>query len=220
MAPPPLLPDRYLDARRADILEASKRVFVQKGFAAATMHDIAEEAGVSAGNIYRYFASKEDLIRAVTVECERDYATLFEGNGQAVTSPMALLEQAGHEEWHAIREPGGRDRAVLNLESTLVGSRNAEVGTAIAEAMRSTHGLLVRLVAAAQERGEIADGVDPAALAMFLVAATHGVQVLTLQLGDEVDVDATWQVLVQLLKAFTGTAAAPEPQGVAGGASS
>src|SRR5437868_5502635 len=55
----PLVSERYLDARRDDILNAAKGVFVRKGFAEATMQDIATDAGVSAGSIYRYFASKE-----------------------------------------------------------------------------------------------------------------------------------------------------------------
>ena len=54
----PLVSNRYLDARRGDILQAAKGVFVRKGFAEATMQDIAADAGVSAGSIYPFGAKQ------------------------------------------------------------------------------------------------------------------------------------------------------------------
>jgi AcrR family transcriptional regulator len=196
----PLVDERYLDARRGDILAAAQRVFVQKGFAAATMHDIAADAGVSAGSIYRYFDSKEDLIRAVTAECEQGYKNLFALPGPMDdTSPLRLLQESGHQVWRALTDAGAHDLAVLNLESTLVAARNPEVAAALAEAMRATPRLLVQLVQLAQQRGELEAGVDAVALATLLVAATSGLQMLSLQLQGDVDVEAVWTVLGRLL---------------------
>jgi len=50
------------DARRREILEAASRVFRRKGFAATGMRDIAAELGCTAGNLYYYFGSKEELL--------------------------------------------------------------------------------------------------------------------------------------------------------------
>ena len=47
------------------ILEGSLRLFSQKGFFATTMPDIARFLKMSPGNIYNYFASKEELAKAV-----------------------------------------------------------------------------------------------------------------------------------------------------------
>ena len=44
-------------ARRDHIAAAAERAFVRHGFHAATMNQVAEEAGMSAGNLYRYFPS-------------------------------------------------------------------------------------------------------------------------------------------------------------------
>jgi AcrR family transcriptional regulator len=52
--------------RRTQILEAAVTVFPQKGFAATTMQEIAQEAGISASAIYQHFRSKEDLFLALT----------------------------------------------------------------------------------------------------------------------------------------------------------
>jgi len=51
-------------SRRMQILEAAARVFPQKGYAATTLQDIAQAAGVSASAIYQHFRSKEDLFLA------------------------------------------------------------------------------------------------------------------------------------------------------------
>ena len=54
------------DDRRTKILKAAVVVFPQKGFAATTLQDIAQEAGISASAIYQHFKSKEDLFIALT----------------------------------------------------------------------------------------------------------------------------------------------------------
>lgn len=51
--------------RPEEIVAAALTVFAEKGFAAARLDDIAARAGVSKGALYLYFATKEDLFRAV-----------------------------------------------------------------------------------------------------------------------------------------------------------
>src|SRR2546423_16781 len=62
--------------RRAEILAAAARCFARAGFHGASMQDICGEAGMSPGNLYRYFGSKEEIIAAI---CERDRADAAEG---------------------------------------------------------------------------------------------------------------------------------------------
>jgi AcrR family transcriptional regulator len=57
-------------AKREQIIDGAKRVFMRMGFDAASMNDITREAGVSKGTIYVYFENKEDLFAAM-VERER-----------------------------------------------------------------------------------------------------------------------------------------------------
>jgi AcrR family transcriptional regulator len=52
--------------RRTQILEAAAKVFPQKGYAATTLQEIAQEAGISASAIYQHFRNKEDLFLALT----------------------------------------------------------------------------------------------------------------------------------------------------------
>ena len=62
----PVAPERLADhARRDHILAAAERAFVRYGFHAATMTQVADEAGMSAGNLYRYFPSKEAIVEGL-----------------------------------------------------------------------------------------------------------------------------------------------------------
>lgn len=54
-----------VEERRVRILEGALRAFARWGFRGATMERIGQEAGISAGAIYWYFPSKDDLIRAL-----------------------------------------------------------------------------------------------------------------------------------------------------------
>jgi len=54
------------DARRRQILRAAVPLMERSGSPAVSMQSIADEAGVSVGLIYRFFASKQELVRAVT----------------------------------------------------------------------------------------------------------------------------------------------------------
>jgi TetR/AcrR family transcriptional regulator, fatty acid metabolism regulator protein len=65
---PSAVPDQ--DKRRV-LLDAAVRVFARKGYHAARVGDIAEEAGVAYGLLYHYFDSKEDVLRSVFRETWR-----------------------------------------------------------------------------------------------------------------------------------------------------
>jgi len=53
------------DARRAQLLYAAKRVFAARGYRAANIADICQEAGVARGTIYQYFRNKRDVLIAL-----------------------------------------------------------------------------------------------------------------------------------------------------------
>ena len=46
------------------ILDVARDQFAQLGFEATTMRDIADAAGIPAGNLYRYFNSKDAMVTA------------------------------------------------------------------------------------------------------------------------------------------------------------
>ena len=55
-------------AKRRQIVEGARSIFLQHGFDAASMNDIARAAGVSKGTLYVYFENKEQLFEAIVHE--------------------------------------------------------------------------------------------------------------------------------------------------------
>ncbi len=51
--------------RRAEILAAARKVFAARGFRAATLEEVAVEAGLAKGTLYLYFDSKEEMFWAI-----------------------------------------------------------------------------------------------------------------------------------------------------------
>lgn len=57
-------PPKKAEVTRQKIVESALKLFAERGFDQTTMRLIAEDAGVSVGNAYYYFKSKEDLMQA------------------------------------------------------------------------------------------------------------------------------------------------------------
>lgn len=59
---------RRKDARPQELLASALDLFVERGYAATRLDDVAAQAGVSKGTLYLYFANKEELFKAVVRE--------------------------------------------------------------------------------------------------------------------------------------------------------
>ena len=78
--------ERRKDARPGELLDAALDLFVEKGFAATRVEEVAARAGVSKGTLFLYFPSKDELFKAVVrhsisgrfVEWNNDFQT-FQG---------------------------------------------------------------------------------------------------------------------------------------------
>ena len=60
--------EEHLERRRQQILDAARACFIRKGFHETSMQDIFAEANLSAGAVYRYFKSKNEIIEAIAAE--------------------------------------------------------------------------------------------------------------------------------------------------------
>jgi TetR/AcrR family transcriptional regulator len=88
---------RRKQARPQELLDAALELFVEKGFAATRAEEVALHAGVSKGTLYRYYPSKEDLLKAVIshnlsarIAEGADMAARFEGSAGALLRGMLI----------------------------------------------------------------------------------------------------------------------------------
>jgi len=69
---------RARERAREDILLASAGVFARRGYASATLADLAEAAGYAAPSLYRYFASKEEIFRSLVDLLVAEFSATFD----------------------------------------------------------------------------------------------------------------------------------------------
>ncbi|MGI5203150.1 TetR/AcrR family transcriptional regulator [Spirillospora sp. CA-108201] len=73
----PRVSEEHRERRRRQILDAARTCFIRKGIHATSMQDIFAEAGLSAGAVYRYFKSKNEIIEANIAVVIGDLRTFF-----------------------------------------------------------------------------------------------------------------------------------------------
>ena len=91
---------RRKEARPAELAAAALALFVEKGFAATRLDNVAARAGVSKGTLYLYFDSKEALFRAVIEESVLPLIEASEARVEAqLGDPARLLRELLVEWW-------------------------------------------------------------------------------------------------------------------------
>ena len=158
------------DSRRERIIEAAERAFVRHGFHAATMQHVAEEAGMSAGNLYRYFPSKEAIVEAL---CALDQ----EGAGDAFAKLFASdsdIRKAAHDglREHVLGKP--REKARMIVEIWAEAGRNARVAEMTRALDADVLGKLEQLIEAAKSAGVAAPAVNARVAARVFLTFVAG----------------------------------------------
>lgn len=73
------------ETKEQQILDAALKIFSEKGFASATTSEIAKEAGVAEGTIFRYFSTKKDILRKIMIKAIEVIAP------EVVSKPIEIL---------------------------------------------------------------------------------------------------------------------------------
>lgn len=190
----------HVDARTISIRDAAIKLFIERGADNVTMQDVAGEAGLSAGAIYRYFPNKEQLIRDVFAHCAAMTQEAYNAS-EGATSPLGALRIIGETIWARMVTAEGRRETAVALETALDEYRaSQENRDALRGAMRlETAEKMEKLVRAGQAAGEIDPSLDPRAMAMMLPALAVGMQFFTLTGDHDVDPDAVLDLILQIL---------------------
>jgi TetR/AcrR family transcriptional repressor of uid operon len=163
-------PVRAKSDRRAEILSAAQRCFVRSGFHGASMQDICHEAGMSPGNLYRYFPSKEALMAGIA---ERDRAEVAQefANVDLSRGFFAVLEGMAYH--HFSERPD--EQVKLCTEVMSEARRNPEIARISAAFDADVKSWLIGLLRAAADRGDVGRDLDFDASATMLMIIADGV---------------------------------------------
>jgi AcrR family transcriptional regulator len=181
----PRVPESHLAARRDQIIDAATARFAANGFQATGMADVIAASGLSAGAVYRYFRSKDELIAAIVERVVGEAAARFEVllQQEPVPDPAGAVATAVR----MVAEVGGRgsvDLTRVAVQAWGEALRNPGVHVVVDRAYRTIRGFFVEVVRRGQQAGTIPADADPQHLAATMLSAVLGFLLQRLLLGD------------------------------------
>ena len=157
--------------RRAAILDAAERCFSRSGFHQTSMNDICQAAGMSPGNLYRYFPSKEAIIAGITERHRAQAAADFDAienapsfyEGLAAVARLYMVERSAED-------------VNLCMEIMAECRRNPAIAKLFLDFEAEVKARLMNLLKTAAARGEINPLTDFESAAAMLMVIGDGVQ--------------------------------------------
>lgn len=156
--------------RRAQILRAAMVCFAKCGFHQTSMHDISEEAGISVGLIYRYFASKEAVISAITGEHKREIGELV---ARARLAPTLLEALEIIFTAHCCEE-GPQIQSAFVVDLFAEAGRNPAIAHLVRGVVETLKDGVTELIAAGPDFQRAPHGLEPAEMSELIFAAARG----------------------------------------------
>lgn len=201
----PRVTPEHLDARRRQILTAAHRCFARHSPHVTTMQEIAEEAGLSAGALYRYFDGKEALIEALAGwgrEIKEETLKGLEPGG----GTEALARVVG-EMVRPLEAGSPAIEATLRLDVRLWGEAldQPRIRRLFREQMAAIKDPIASYLRVEREAGRIRRDADPEAIADVVFALMAGLE-LQKAFDPALDVGRYLESLRRLIRSF-GTAA-------------
>jgi AcrR family transcriptional regulator len=164
--------------KRPLILGAAIEVFAEQGFAAVTVAQIADRAGIGKGTVYEYFSSKDELLFAVFEWMNEQIfgrvSALLDEGGTTVDRIRRLLDLGVA----ITREQVDMQAVVLDFWAASRGTKSeARYNQACLETFRAYRRLVADVIREGQAAGELRLEVDADAVATMIVAALDGLGV-------------------------------------------
>jgi len=135
-------------ARRAQLLDAAREVFVVQGYHAAAMDDIAERAGVSKPVLYQHFPSKLDLYLALIDAGREQLVAAVKEALDATTANKSRVQGVVQAYFDFVNDEAAAFRLIFESDLTndpqvreRVDATNAECATLICAVIREDTGL-------------------------------------------------------------------------------
>ncbi len=184
------------ETRKEEILNAAARVFRSKGFHLARTEDICSEAGMSAGTLFRYFKTKQDIIQAIIeVELKRSSEDLKQIASKEGMQWLATLTAKGLKE---LLVPRGFQ---LSTESWLELSRSTEGKIQLAKFEQGIRQVLVKELVKGQKAGWVRKELNIEGTAKILLSIIISLQ-FDSDNGIEIDMASTAKALSDLINSY------------------
>lgn len=188
--------------RRTAILDAAEQCFMRSGFHQASMSDICQAAGMSPGNLYRYFPSKEAIIAGITERHRAEVATDFDSvaNAPSFFEGLAALART-----HMVERP--EEELGLSVEILAESRRNPAIAKLFHDLEDDVKLRLIALLKFAASRGEISATIDFEAAATMLMVIADGISLRRIS-DREFKSERVLPLVLQIVEGLLGKPAA------------
>jgi AcrR family transcriptional regulator len=168
----PKVSDAYRDARRREILDAAVTCFERRGLHGTTTDDIAAEAGLSNGALYRYFDGKAAIIEAIAAERHAQERALLDAALRDDDPRRAVHDfVVAYFEWLA--DPDELRRRRVNVHVWAAALADERLATIVTEGVAPARDA-ERAVEAAVASGALPAHVDAVGLVQVILAMLQG----------------------------------------------
>ncbi len=181
----PKVTDEHRLARRQQIVAAARRCVIEEGFHKTTMADVIRESGLSAGAVYGYFKSKEEIVAAIAEDALSAVDELFQKilATEAPLSPLAALEGALNHVVSVAERPGG-DVTRVAVQAWAEALRNPAIMETAQSKYTQLRAHFEDVARRAQADGTVDADTDPRHIAQVLFGFLPGFILQRLLLGD------------------------------------
>jgi AcrR family transcriptional regulator len=162
---------------RAALLSAARRLFAEQGYFNCTVSDIARQAGMSQGNVYWYFDSKETLLKAVLADGFETLGAMLEAAAARPGAGAEKLDFLLAEYFTFAREGGDFSTILLSLFGHGGDAFMQSLGFDMRVIGAGYHQKLSVILAQGQAEGTVAPDMDPNLLSMFFFALFNGLMI-------------------------------------------
>jgi AcrR family transcriptional regulator len=184
----PRVTDEYRAGRRSEILSAAARRFARDGFHATSMADIITESGLSAGAVYRYFRSKEELIAAAAETALSTADELFGrllADGATPSPDEAVAAMVQGIVGRVAHDPAtGVDLTRLAVQGWAEALRNPDLGSRVDNVYRRLRGHCAEVARRWQAAGNLPADARPEQVGAAMLGLVQGFLLQSLLLKD------------------------------------
>lgn len=160
------------DERTAQILAAAKACFIERGYFATKMDEIAQKAGLSKGGVYFHFDSKKDIFHGLVEEEYQRTRSFLEEIAKQDGSFLDKLSHIGQYFTSVFEGPDNPRFLVVTMEMTL---RDEEIARLHDKIQHSYLDTIEAMIEEGMKRGELKE-VEPGVIAFLLKAMLDGIQ--------------------------------------------
>jgi len=181
------------------ILDAAKKLFAERGYAATTTRSIAEAAGVNEVTLFRRFSSKAGILNALGERIAARQAGHATVMLPVSTNARDTLRKLARMEIETAHEDGG-----LAIRLAFDARSVPEVAEVLGDAMTKNLENLARYVAERQAAGELRSDIDPriVAQAFFSLTSSYVMYRMVVGAGDTAEDSTDESSIEQLFELF------------------